>query len=244
MIIDVHYHLGKGDSLSAFFQCDAKVETLLKHQKEAGVDRTIVFPVRYKRYREANEEIASLCAQHPSLIGFARVNASEESAGEEAEYAIRELGLKGIKIHNMDGFPIRQTMDKIASLQVPVLVHTGIGLSPMKYEPLIQCYPEMTIVLAHVGCDTKGETMFEYPEHAIRLAAQYERVYVDTSAVFLLYALERAVRVCGPSKMIFGSDGPWFHPAVSRRQLELLGLNEQELDDVLGGNISRILGLQ
>ncbi|MCC2684565.1 MAG: hypothetical protein K0R75_1464, partial [Paenibacillaceae bacterium] len=60
MIIDCHYHLGKGDFLAAFFQCDAMVETLLKHQKEAGVDRTVVFPVKYSRYREANEEIAAL----------------------------------------------------------------------------------------------------------------------------------------------------------------------------------------
>jgi hypothetical protein len=243
MIIDAHYHIGRGDFLDDLFQVEADVATLLRHQREAGVDRTVIFPVKCQHYRQPNTDIARLCAEDPRFLGFGRVACSSEDAPQEAEFAVRELKLRGIKIHSMDGFPTRAALDKLEELGVPVLFHSGMGLAPSKFEAVARSYPALTMILAHVGTELTWENMFNYPEQAIRLAAEYEQVYVDTSAVYLLHVLERAVKVCGPAKMIFGSDGPWFHPAVALRQIELLGLSEGELQAVRSGNIARILGL-
>lgn len=243
MIIDVHCHIGRGDFLNDQFQMDTGAEVILKQQQEANVDKTVIFPQKRIEYRTANEEISDFCKAHPSFIGFGRVAAAGDDAPEQVEYAVKELGLKGIKIHMMDGFPpTRKAMDKIEDLQVPVLFHTGMGTSPALFEPIAKTYPDVTVILAHCGTDLSWTHMLEYPEHAIRLAAEYEKVYVDTSAVYILDVLKRAAKVCGPSKMLFGSDGPMFHPAIAIRQIELLGLNENELNDVLGGNTAKILG--
>jgi predicted TIM-barrel fold metal-dependent hydrolase len=240
MVIDVHCHIGRGDFLDDPFQ----LEAILEQQQEAGVERTVVFSHKRRNYRVANEEIAEMVSRHPSLIGFARVAASSDGAPEELDYAIRKLGLKGVKSHIMDGFPTPAFMDKVDELGVPVLFHSGMGTPPSLFEPIAKRYPNVTVILAHLGTELTWANMLEYPEQAMRLAAEYDNVYVDTSAVYVLNVLKRAVNVCGPSKMLLGSDGPWlFHPAIAIRQIELLNLTEGEKQAVLGGNSARILGL-
>jgi predicted TIM-barrel fold metal-dependent hydrolase len=43
--------------------------------------------------------------------------------------------------------------------------------------------------------------------------------------------------------LVFGSDGPWLHPALELAKIRLLGLNRDEEALVVGGNLRRILRL-
>ncbi|RVJ63761.1 hypothetical protein CN166_00180 [Sinorhizobium medicae] len=80
--------------------------------------------------REANDWLATLSREHPTLTGFAVVDAfAGEEAAREAEWAIVDLGLTGLVIDSSrDGKLIadpsaRPTLDVAARHKVPVFVH-------------------------------------------------------------------------------------------------------------------------
>jgi predicted TIM-barrel fold metal-dependent hydrolase len=48
--------------------------------EEAGIDKTIIFPVNNHTYEKANEAIAEICGSHPGkLIGFAKHDPESEA---------------------------------------------------------------------------------------------------------------------------------------------------------------------
>jgi predicted TIM-barrel fold metal-dependent hydrolase len=71
--------------------------------------------------------------------------------------------------------------------------------------------------------------------------AKYPHVYLDTSYVFFQYILEMALTTC-PDKIIFGSDAPGVHPAVSISCILLARVSDEVKQMVLADNICRILG--
>jgi hypothetical protein len=70
---------------------------------------------------------------------------------------------------------------------------------------------------------------------------RYSNVYGDTSGVYRFDYLEQAVRRAGPEKLLFGSDGPWLHPAAELYKVRLLRLPAAAEALVLGGNVARLL---
>jgi len=73
LIIDCHAHVGiarePGTSreLSAPWETVADPELILQHAREAGIDKTVIFPINNKTYKEANEEIARICQRCPNV---------------------------------------------------------------------------------------------------------------------------------------------------------------------------------
>ncbi|MEI6431433.1 MAG: amidohydrolase family protein, partial [bacterium] len=59
--------------------------------------------------------------------------------------------------------------------------------------------------------------------------------------------IEKALRLAGPRKLLFGSDGPWLHPGAElcklRPLFDEMRLPESAIRAILGGNVSRLLGL-
>lgn len=244
MIIDCHQHVGKGIMLNDVFQIDNKVERLEYLMDKGGVDRAIIFPVTYKNYDEPNREVAEIVKNNKRFLGFARVNASSPDAPAQIEYAIKELGLKGIKLHSLDGFPTREIMDKIQELKVPALAHSGMGLAPITYEGIIKCYPGVPIILAHLGLDTNWSNMFSSPLQAFYLARKYKNVYLDTAAAnWVQYILEQAVEEVGADKIMFGTDAPWFYPSIMIACINDLEIPDSDKAKILGGNIAQLLNL-
>ena len=64
MVIDCHAHVGISrepgtkEELSAPWDTEADPELILQHARDAGIDRTVIFPIDNTNYKEANEEIA------------------------------------------------------------------------------------------------------------------------------------------------------------------------------------------
>ena len=241
MIIDCHINIGRGKQLDNVFQIDCTVERAEKLLNKAGIDRAVIFPVDYDDYRQPNKEIAEIAAKNKRFIGFARLRNNAPNNGAQLEYAVKELGLRGLKISNI---PTREIMNKVRELKIPVIAHSGMGLAPIQYEGVVDCYPEVTLILAHLGFDQNVSNMFAFPQQANYMARRYKNVYLDTSAaIWIQHTLEQAVAEVGADKLIFGSDGPWFSPSIILACLRELELPERDMRKILYENIAGILNL-
>ena len=244
MIIDCHAHIGRGEMLNDRFQIDCTIERILYLMDKAKVDKSILFPVTYKDYKKPNEEIAQIIRENKRFLGFGRVKINSPDVAGQIKYAIKDLGLSGIKFHPNDGFPNREAMDTVRELKVPVLAHSGMGLPPLIFESLIQSYPDVTIILAHMGIEMDWANMFSSPLQAFYLAKKYKNAYLDTAAAtWVQPILEQAVEEAGADKILFGTDAPWFYPAIIMACINDLEISEEDKNKILGGNIARILNI-
>lgn len=238
-IIDCHINIGRGERLGDLFQIDCTVERAEELLNKAGVGRAIIFPVEYSDYRQPNREIAELVAKNKRFIGFARLANNSPNTGSQLEQAIREFGLRGLRLGNV---PTREIMDKARELKIPVLAQSGMGIAPILYEGVAQSYPDVTLILSHLGFDPSNSLL--YPQQANYLARRYKNVYLDTAAAtWMQYTLEQAFAEVSANKLIFGSGGPWFSPSIMLACLRELDLSDRDMKKILYENIAGILKL-
>lgn len=94
----------------------------------------------------------------------------------------------------------------LASSQRPLLVHTGPGRAPLRYDhPLgwdefCQEFPSVPLVLVHMG----GRSPFL--EEALLLAERHRQVFLETSGVPIT-VIQEAIQELGRDRMLFGSGG-------------------------------------
>jgi predicted TIM-barrel fold metal-dependent hydrolase len=105
-------------------------------------------------------------------------------------------------------------------------------------ELLAREYPDVPFVIPHLGSfsdDWAAQSAF------VERLGRHPNLYTDTSGVRRFDLLERAVTQAGPSKVLFGSDGPWLHPGVELAKIRLLGLDPRAEQLILGDNAARLL---
>jgi len=236
LVIDAHCHAGRGEAMSAPWTTKADVEITLRHMAEAGIDRTILFPINNAEYERPNRDIAELCARYPDkFIGFAKHDPQTEAGRIRAmlRHEVESLGLKGLKLHRL---PTREVLDAAAELGIPILYHPE---KVANFHLIASEYPQIPFIMAHLGSFASSD----WTEHiaAIDVARRYPNVYLDTSSVVFFQFLEKAAKEAGPDKLIFGSDGPELDSRVELYKVRLLKLPPAEEAQVLGGNIRRLL---
>jgi predicted TIM-barrel fold metal-dependent hydrolase len=72
--------------------------------------------------------------------------------------------------------------------------------------------------------------------------AKHPNVFTDTSGVRRFDLLVDALRRAGPTKILFGSDGPWLHPGVELAKVRMLRLDPAAERLVLADNLLRLIG--
>ena len=235
-IIDAHCHAGRGEAMSAPWNTLADVEVTLRHMAEAGIDRTVIFPINNREYGKPNREIAAICRRHPDkFIGFAKHDPQTESGwiGALLRQEVEQLGLKGLKLHRL---PTREVLDAVAELRIPILYHPE---KVSNFHIIAAEYPRIPFIMAHLG----NFASRDWTEHvaAIDICRRYPNVYLETSSVVFFKFLEMAAKEAGPDKLIFGSDGPELDSRVELHKIKLLKLKPADEAKVLGGNILRLL---
>ncbi len=235
LVIDAHGHAGHGEALSAPWTTFNDPEVILRHAEEAGIDKTIIFPIENPTYQKANEEIARIVggirassSASPSTTPWRRRARSSGLLTRE----VRELGLKGLKLHKP---PTREMLDVVAALKIPVLFHPP---KVADFHMIASAYPQVTFIMAHLGSFSSQN----WSEHlaAIDVAKRYPNVYLETSSVILWRYLEMAAREI-PEKLIFGSDGPDGDSRVEIYKIRLLKLPKDVERKVLGRTIQRLV---
>jgi predicted TIM-barrel fold metal-dependent hydrolase len=236
VIVDIHTHVGEypehiGERFAAQARAAwADVElggTLDEHYAEAleGVDRAVVlaFDAPAADFVVPNDYVAAYVARDPArLIGFGSVDPSSPGAIDELERMQGDLGLVGCKLG-----PIYQDVDPLGPeflrvsealerLELPMLIHQGttfarsgslVKAHPLLLDEIALRFPELRIVIAHMGHPWFSET--------IAVIRRHPHVYADVSALvsrrWLLYqALVEAVEYRVEHKLLFGTDFPFF----------------------------------
>lgn len=241
-VVDAHCHAGPGlnygknDPGSDPWTTFNDPEWTLRRMKEAGIDRTVIFPINNTSFAKANEEIAAYVRRWPDqFVGFAKHDGKTEAGTIRALLAheVRELGLRGLKLH---GVPTQEMVDAAAELRIPILYH------PPRVDeslPIVRATPEVSFIIAHLG----NFASRDWKEHvrAIEAAKVIPNLYLETSSVVFVDYLEQAARELPAEKLIFGSDGPLVDARVELYKIKLLKLAPEKEALVLGGNILRLL---
>jgi len=244
LVIDCHAHVGisrepgTARELSAPWETVADPELILQHAQEAGIDKTVIFPINNTSYKEANEDIARVCQRYPGrLIGFARHDAQTESGKIRSLlfHEIHDLGLRGLKLHTQ---PNTEILDAAKELGIPVLYDSNEHVE--LFEEFLPSYPTVNFIIPHLGSDQSAN----WPGHlmAIDLAKRYPNVHLDTAAVVMTRYLEKAARELPAEQILFGSDEPEIDCRLEIFKIRVLNLPKEKEELILGGNIVRLLG--
>jgi uncharacterized protein len=261
MIVDVHTHVWERPAhLSDAFIEDAKaaagagykpIEVDLDEHWRAmePVDRAIVlgFRARHVGVLVPNEYVADYVGRHPEkLIGFCSVDPHDADAVEQLDHAVKQLGLRGLKvgpiyqnIHPQDERFVA-LMGRAEALGVPVLIHQGTTFcsnvslelaNPILLQPIALKFPKLRMLIAHMGHPWIAETLVlirKHPHFYTDISALYYRPWQFYNALVL--AMEYGVL----DKLLFGTDYPFTTPASTIAAL-------QKVNDMAAGtNMPRI----
>ncbi len=281
MIIDVHSHVweypkhfgddfldqahrARGDVEIDFTVC---YEDYLAQSREEV--RTVVFggKARLSGLWVDDRYVADCVARHPdTLIGFLSVDPTQDGWERELREGHAELGLRGIKLLPMyAGFnPSDPSLDPLWEYarehSLPVLLHTGttfVSQAPLEctlprhIDPVAIRFPDVKIVMAHLGHPYEGECVVVIRKHP--------NVYADISAIhyrpFQLYHSLMLVQEYGVwDKLLFGTDYPFTTVDASLHGLRNLNkmlegtalprLDSEQIEAVIYRDSLKILGLE
>lgn len=235
----------------------------------APFERVIVFgaKARLNGLWVPDAYVAEFVARAPhKLIGFAACDPTQASHMDELRDSIERLGLRGVKMMPMyAGFDPRDPRcDAVYAYSqargLPILFHTGttfnraapLGFTrPWLWDEVAIRYPELRMVLAHVG--------HPFCEECLVVIRKHPHVYADISALFyrpwqfynmLIAAQEYNVT----HKLLFGTDYPFAksHESIdglrnANRVTGMSGLPQvtrATIDGILNRDALALLGIE
>ena len=222
---------------------DGTVRGLLGAMERHGVERSVLAPVatRPSQVRSINEWVTAI--NDPRIVPLGAMHPDFPEPAEEIA-RLASLGVRGIKLHsqNQDFSPEESRMDPIYEAVVRhdmlILFHAGgfvinegTEARPAEFARMLDEWPTMTCVLAHMGSYRYWD---EVREHLLG-----RDVYLDTAYVPGNLADEQLISLIrdhGIERVMFGSDGPWTDAGVEIEHLRRIGLTEWELERLLYSN--------
>jgi uncharacterized protein len=251
------------------------VEKLIADMDRTGVDMAFVLGIAYlpmKSYTpDGGDYAAHMVSQYPDrLIGFYTANPLGGLAEvRRFERGVKELGLRGLKMlpsYNYVAIKDRRIWPLYEAAQemgVPVLLHSGWSSlphgkmldhdHPLYAEDVLLDFPNMKLILAHVG--------FQWAEETIFMMAKFPNVYADVAFWAESTPLWRTAQIWTWAKQLgvfnrflWGSDYPYvdFQPGIDlfnrvpeyciKHDLEP-AITQEDLDSFFGGAAARVIGL-
>jgi len=256
--IDVHGHYGVytdgKSSLGDWCMTSSAVE-VARWASKAKITWTVVSPLlgllpRFCADATAgNDEASKIVPATPGLLQWVIINPLQPHTYEQAMSMLKNPWCVGVKIHPEEhGYPIRRYGYEIfrfcADHRAVVLSHSGETSSmPDDFVPFADEFPEISLILAHIGCSPDGE-----PERQVRAIqkSRHGNIYADTSSArsIMPRLIEWAVREAGAEKVLFGTDTPLYHCSMQRARIECGDLTRAQQRRVLRDNAFELLGLE
>ncbi len=245
MIVDAHAHLPPGD--------DA-LGRLLAMMDRANIARAVVVPGGTISPEVLSHNIAfgggvDVTPDNPRVAAASRASerrlipfffANPHTRAEAyAEAAPSFFGLKlGPAVH---GVPfndprILSLVEVAAANRHPVYLHTlprpGFGIADVV--ELAARFPAVSIIVGHAA---GGHCEF----HALEPLSRLPNLFLEMSGGFTSF-VAASVRRLGADRVLFGSEYPLQDPRAELMKLQCVDLTAEELNAILYGNITKLLG--
>ena len=257
-IIDAHCHIypdkiaeKASAGTSNFYHMpslfDGKISTLLDVGGKAGIEHFIVQSVATtpKQVSSINHFIAeSVAGSNGRFTGLGTLHPDSDNIEAEIE-EIRTLGLKGVKLHpDIQQFRIDdEKMDKIYTLcqgNLPILMHTGDHRfdysNPNRMKPVLEKYPNLTVVGAHFG----GWSVWD---EATEKLSKYPNFFVDCSSSLYAMTADKAkelIMAYGTDRVLFGTDYPMWEIKTDLERFMAIDLTEKQREDIFYNNAAKL----
>jgi len=264
-VIDCHVHCFPDDlaeravaRLTSAYQVvpsfDGTIGGAIRQMESAGIERSVVLPVATKpsQVKSINDWIMGI--KDERIIPFGAIHPYLSDVKAEIS-RIARMGIKGVKLHpNWQGYKPQDTevfpmYEAIMEYGLIAYFHGGDELEPWPteivstpeaYADIRRRFPEMKMVIAHMG----GYLMWD----DVRRYLLGADVYFDMSACFPDKLSDeeylRMMREHGIEKILYASDSPCSHPVPQMERLLRLPLTESERRLIFWGNAAHLLGLR
>ena len=263
MIIDFHTHIFPDKIAARTIEAleakagltastDGTLNGLLTSMEDAGVDMSVVLPVVTKpsQFETVNAFAASVNEQYKGkLLSFGGIHPDAEDYKKELD-RIKELGLKGIKIHPdyqgvmIDDVRYMNIIEYADSLGLIILTHAGIDIGlpdpvhcpPDRMRKVMDKLHPQKMVVAHYGGWSQWEEVYEY------LAG--ENMYLDTAFTFDYIKEDIFYKILekhGTDKVLFATDCPWGYQKKDVESLRKLDLTEEVKECIFYKNAKKLL---
>jgi len=229
------------------FTLEEHAQLFLEDMDKAGLDLTVIMAIDQSfmpgdlgrqfaiPYEQVMEEMSALQKSYPERFRwFAGVNPHRARGGVKLfERAVKEFGCAGLGewvTQQWHVFPYDHDLcypyyEKCLELGVPFLNNCEGNFSycsPISLEPVAKDFPKLKIGLGGAGRprtqeQRAGRAQMTWPDEALRLAEEYENVYIDLDdwqrrdeegiRWYLTY-LKRTLSGPARHRVMFGSDHP------------------------------------
>jgi hypothetical protein len=217
---------------------------------DVGIARSIVFAMKTTTVRSIEMATAAVEKYPDRLIPFLYGLPSYEIALlPVVEQAVTQKGFRGIKLHvgecTLAEYVIDPLLRLAGTFPIPCLV--DVAGNAAVATRLAKSFPQTPFWFAHMGRYNSADAVMT--DQFIRLAEEFENVWLDLSAVGLPAKIGEAVARVGARRLVWGTDGPYKNPTApeyARAQLDnvrKLDISDADKGLILGGNVARLLNL-
>jgi predicted TIM-barrel fold metal-dependent hydrolase len=269
-IVDAHVHVFPDSLFGSIWKWFEKHGWPIRYQLKApealnfllgrGIGHVIALQYAHKPgvARELNRYMANLCMNYTHVTGFASVFPGEEKASNIIEEAFK-LGLQGVKLHShvqcfdLEGEGMSEVCAVCEANGKPLVVHAGrepkspayqcdpyLLCNASKMENILRTHPNLRICVPHLGAD-------EFIAYH-NMLERYDNLWLDTTMTLADYLPNTnpvPLTAMREDRIMYGTDFPNIPYAWDRelKRLSALGLPEEKLKGILGGNARQFFSI-
>ncbi|MBR5271082.1 MAG: amidohydrolase family protein [Clostridia bacterium] len=269
MIIDTHTHIfpdkiasrtleilsGNAKKIwnrTAIPQTDGKLNGIKEAMAGHGVGASVILPIattikqsgsinKFASQINGVDNIYSLGSLHPMQTDW-----------EETLYQIKELGLKGIKLHpEYQSFYVTspeciRILQKCEELDLIVYFHAGedVGIdlpvhsTPIMFKELLNHISGKKVVLAHMGGWQQWD---DVEKHLVGTSYHFDTAYCLSEMRIAQTA--RIISKHGSHKILFGTDSPWHNATETISMVNNLPISQEDRDNIFYKNAKKLFNI-
>jgi predicted TIM-barrel fold metal-dependent hydrolase len=253
IVVDAHTHLGNdiyagkwSDEATA-----ANADEYARVMQAAGVSKAFTFTIAGLTGDpvKGNDELAQARDRYPDLMlpwGTIDPYWPAGQIRQEMRRCVEGLGFHGFKLHPwLQGFSLtvpgmEVVAEECAAMNKPVIFHDGTAFysTPLQVAYYARAHPQVKVLSGHGG-------LAELWADTITAAKELPNYFIVLNGP-VQQGMQAIYDAVGPGKLMFGSDGGSFHPAVVTwylRRAKAMRLPPEHLEQILGLNALRLVGL-
>ncbi len=251
-------------------------EKFLKAMDIAGIEKAVIFSVDIGEEIgdpgihpfETNRTYAEMAQKHPDrYVALAALDPRRSGALEHYEDCLKNLGMKGLKLHPAAGFyPADEVLTPFyelsAQYNAPVLIHSGTQVAaPIYFDPQKPTWiaeaaarnPDTKFIMAHVGMDLHVEAVMHgkmIPNLYFDVSA-HQMSYVQWGADRFYQWLRDLIDVIGAFRIMWATDSPLPSMAMApdlwvktfTKPNTKIKFSKEEMEQIMHGTAAELFGI-